>query len=267
MWGWHVPVAYEAALRNSALHACEHASFLLVARSRGGRSTTVAAASAAPPRSPRSSVRCRHGARRRDGAAPHRGIRRTSRTRSGGAVDQQLAGVIMWAFGGMAAVIVGAGLFAVVAGHVEPPEPISKAAGGPRRRHDRALDRRPTTGVEVRRQRPQPRVPRQLVVPARRDRDVLLRHPRLDRRTSSRSSSIPAVVATSYTRGATSRYGASICRRRTSRRSSSASTCAPDWSYARSITGRRTSSWARSSSTCAASSSRAGSVARARSTG
>src|SRR3954452_11666325 len=31
MWGWHVPGAYEAALRNAALHACEHASFLAVA--------------------------------------------------------------------------------------------------------------------------------------------------------------------------------------------------------------------------------------------
>jgi cytochrome c oxidase assembly factor CtaG len=33
-------------------------------------------------------------------------------TRAAALVDQQLAGVIMWAFGGMATVIVGAGLFA-----------------------------------------------------------------------------------------------------------------------------------------------------------
>jgi putative membrane protein len=31
MWAWHIPVAYQAAIRNPPLHAVEHASFLLVA--------------------------------------------------------------------------------------------------------------------------------------------------------------------------------------------------------------------------------------------
>ena len=53
MWCWHIPVAYQAAIRNSALHACEHASFLLVASvawwsvATGRRSRRGAAAIAA----------------------------------------------------------------------------------------------------------------------------------------------------------------------------------------------------------------------------
>src|SRR5579884_1892516 len=53
MWAWHLPVAYQAAVRNSAVHAAEHLSFLLVSTAAwwsvvtGRRSRRGAAAVAA----------------------------------------------------------------------------------------------------------------------------------------------------------------------------------------------------------------------------
>jgi putative membrane protein len=114
MWAWHVPAAYEAAIRNPPLHAVEHASFLLVStaawwavvtgrrRYRGGAAIAsligslpgtmlgVAMVLAPNPWYP---------------IYTHSG---TAAALSG----QQIAGVVMWAFGGMAAAIAGAALFA-----------------------------------------------------------------------------------------------------------------------------------------------------------
>jgi cytochrome c oxidase assembly factor CtaG len=114
MWGWHLPDLYQAALRHPALHAAEHASFLAAATAawwsvaNGPRAQRGGAAIAALI-----------------GSVPGIGLGSalvlapnpwypiyTTTTRASALADQQLAGVIMWAFGGMAAVIAGAGLFA-----------------------------------------------------------------------------------------------------------------------------------------------------------
>ncbi len=114
MWGWHVPAAYEAALRNPALHAVEHASFLLVSSiawwsvTNGRRSLRGAAAIAALIGSvPGMALGVAMV------LAPHPWYPSYVGTNAAAALSsQQLAGVIMWAFGGMAAVIAGAALFA-----------------------------------------------------------------------------------------------------------------------------------------------------------
>lgn len=114
MWCWHIPFAYQAAIRDPALHACEHASFLLVSTvawwsvATGRRSRRGAAAIAALIGSVPGSVL---GLAMVLAPRPWYPIYVTRGVASALA-DQQLAGVIMWAFGGMAAVIAGAALFA-----------------------------------------------------------------------------------------------------------------------------------------------------------
>jgi putative membrane protein len=114
MWAWHIPVAYQAAIRNPPLHAVEHASFLLVAtaawwavvtgrrRYRGGAAiasllgsvpgTVLGVAMVLAP-NPWYPIYTHSG---------------TAAALSG----QQIAGVVMWGFGGMATAIAGAALFA-----------------------------------------------------------------------------------------------------------------------------------------------------------
>jgi cytochrome c oxidase assembly factor CtaG len=114
MWGWHFPDAYQAAVGNAALHALEHVTFLLTAtaswwavvagrRSRRGAAAVAALFGSVPGIVLGSAMVLApnpwyplyiHG------------------SRAAALVDQQVAGVIMWAFGGMATVIAGAGLFA-----------------------------------------------------------------------------------------------------------------------------------------------------------
>ena len=205
MWGWHLPVALPG--RAPQLRRCTRASTRASCwsrRPRGGRSRPVrrslrgaAAVAALLGSVPGMALGAGDGAR----AAPVVPDLRDRQRRRPRSPNQQLAGVIMWAFGGMAAVIAGAALFAswlarrparIDRTDARRRRSIGRRAmndsersvrpdrgGRPRRRGTRRpLGRRPARRVEVRRQRAQPRVPRQLVVPARRDRDVLLRHPR-----------------------------------------------------------------------------------------
>ena len=127
MWGWHVPSLYEAAIRNSVVHAAEHASFLLVSTAAWWSVATM-----------RRSLRGAAAVAALLGSVPGMalGVAMVLAPRpwypiysTGRVVDalanQQLAGVIMWAFGGMAAVIAGAALFASwLAG--DAPEPVAR---------------------------------------------------------------------------------------------------------------------------------------------
>lgn len=109
MVGWHLPVLYGAALDHEPLHALEHGSYLATAfafssavgvgsaRHRGGAVAIVFLAAA-----PGSAL----------------GAALTLATRPWypaypSMADQQLAGVVMWAFAGLAYVLAAAALFGV----------------------------------------------------------------------------------------------------------------------------------------------------------
>lgn len=109
MGGWHLPVLYQAALRHPALHALEHASYLVTAV---GFSWAVGVGSAR-----------RHGS-----AVAVVFVAALPGTALGAALtlaarpwypaypsmaDQQLAGVVMWGFAGLAYVLASAALFGV----------------------------------------------------------------------------------------------------------------------------------------------------------
>lgn len=107
MAAWHAPVFYEAALRHDAIHAVEHLSLLGTAtafwwaldlrRPDGGAVAFVYAAAL-----PGSAL----------GAAMT--LARTPWYRSYPSLPgQQLAGVVMWAFAGLAYVVAGAAVFAL----------------------------------------------------------------------------------------------------------------------------------------------------------
>jgi putative membrane protein len=114
MWGWHVPDLYDAAVRNAALHACEHASFLLVSTAAwwcvatGPRSLRGAAAIASLLGSVPGMLL---GAAMVLAPNPWYPIYAAGGT-AHALTQQQIAGVVMWGFGGMAVVIAGAALFA-----------------------------------------------------------------------------------------------------------------------------------------------------------
>ena len=129
MWAWHVPIAYEAAIRHPPVHLLEHTTFLLAAtvawwsvaatahRFRGAAAVAAllgsvpgAVLGAAMVLSPR----------------PWYSTYVTGSVASA-LVDQQIAGVVMWAFGGMAVVITGAAFFASWLGH-EPAPMVAPAA-------------------------------------------------------------------------------------------------------------------------------------------
>ncbi|HJP66519.1 MAG TPA: cytochrome c oxidase assembly protein [Actinomycetota bacterium] len=107
MWGWHAPPLYEAALREPALHALEHASYLVTAaafwwsvglgagRPRGASVLLVFAAAL-----PGSAL----GAAMTLAGAPWYAAYPSL-------ADQQQAGVVMWAFSGLAYVLVAAVVF------------------------------------------------------------------------------------------------------------------------------------------------------------
>ncbi len=114
LWSWHIPAAYEAAIRNPPLHAVEHASFLLVStaawwavvtgrrRYRGGAAIASLLGSVAGSVLGVAMV-----------LAPNPWYPIYTRSGTAAALSsQQIAGVVMWAFGGMAAAIAGAALFA-----------------------------------------------------------------------------------------------------------------------------------------------------------
>jgi putative membrane protein len=114
MWCWHIPVAYESAVRIPAVHALEHASYLLVSTAAwwsvttGRRSLRGAAAIAALFGSlPGMALGVAMV------LAPHPWYPTYASAHAADALSsQQLAGVIMWGFGGMAAVVCGVVLFA-----------------------------------------------------------------------------------------------------------------------------------------------------------
>lgn len=128
MWTWHLPDLYQAALHNSGLHALEHLSFLGVAtaawwsvangpRSRRGAAAIAALIGSVPGIALGSALVL----------APNPWYPAYLRSSRAAALsDQQIAGVIMWAFGGMAAVIAGAGLFASWL-RTGPAEPVRSA--------------------------------------------------------------------------------------------------------------------------------------------
>jgi putative membrane protein len=111
MWSWHLPVAYDAAVRIPAVHALEHASFLLVSVTAWWSVTSI-----------RRSLRGAAAIAALFGSLPGMalGVAMVLAPHAwypvyagpGALADQQLAGVIMWGFGGMAAVIEGVVLFA-----------------------------------------------------------------------------------------------------------------------------------------------------------
>jgi putative membrane protein len=112
MWVWHAPPLFEAALHAAPLHALEHlallgsatlawwALFAIPRRLRGG-ATLVACLAAFPGTALGAALLL----------AP-RPWYPTYAGRDGALADQQLAGVVMWAFGGFTYLVAAAGLFA-----------------------------------------------------------------------------------------------------------------------------------------------------------
>ena len=132
LFAWHIPALYQAALSNGVVHVIEHASLLV---------TAVALWSAL--------LRTRHAGASVlwlfVGSLPVTGfgvamtIARTpwyanyvTDGRANAVRDQQLAGVIMWAFGGLATLAGGVGLFASWLVHASSttadPAPLGTAA-------------------------------------------------------------------------------------------------------------------------------------------
>lgn len=128
MWAWHAPVLYEAALHFEPLHGLEHLSYLVTSvvfwwcvglgsvRQRGGAVPVVFAAAL-----PGSAL----GAALTLAAGPwYRDYPRMA--------DQQLAGVVMWGFAGLAYVLVAAVLFGLWVRAMErdtPGRPVASGVG------------------------------------------------------------------------------------------------------------------------------------------
>ncbi|MFN2608926.1 MAG: cytochrome c oxidase assembly protein [Acidimicrobiales bacterium] len=107
MWAWHAPVLYGAALHHEALHGLEHASYLLTAAAfwqavglgagrRHGAAVPVVFVAALP------------------GTALGAALTLAARpwyAEYPSMADQQLAGVVMWGFAGLAYVLAAAALF------------------------------------------------------------------------------------------------------------------------------------------------------------
>ncbi len=115
LFAWHLPAAYDGALRHPLLHGLEHISFLLTAfafwwvvactgwRSRHGAGIFAVAAAWFPG--------TLLGVAMISAKAPwyHAYIHGSA---SAALADQQMAGVVMWAFGGFASIVAGIVLFA-----------------------------------------------------------------------------------------------------------------------------------------------------------
>jgi putative membrane protein len=127
MWGWHAPVLYEAALRHQPLHALEHGSYLATA--------AVFWQAVGLGHDPR------HG-----GVVPVLFVAALPGTALGAALtlathawypsypsldDQQMAGIVMWGFGGLAYVVAAAVLFGTwlaATDRATPPRPLATGA-------------------------------------------------------------------------------------------------------------------------------------------
>ena len=114
LWAWHVPALYQAALASGALHLLEHASFLLTAvafwwtvtgaRHRpGGGAAVVAVFLGGLPATALGALMTLAG---RPWYPVYPG------DPAAALEDQQLAGVVMWGFGGVAALVAAVVLFA-----------------------------------------------------------------------------------------------------------------------------------------------------------
>jgi cytochrome c oxidase assembly factor CtaG len=112
---WHLPAAYDAAIRHPLLHGLEHLSFLLSAtafwwvvactgwKSRHGAGIFAVAAAWFPGMA--------LGAAMITAKAPWYQAYVTG-SPAAALADQQMAGVVMWAFGGFASIVAGVVLFA-----------------------------------------------------------------------------------------------------------------------------------------------------------
>ncbi len=133
MVGWHLPWLYDEAATHDLVHVAEHASFvitaaafwwLVLAARRGGPSPVavllVFAEAMAAAALGVAMVVATHA------LVP--GLRRQQGTDA--LVDQQVAGAIMWGYGGVAALVVGAGAFAAWLASGEPSGPSSTSTTG-----------------------------------------------------------------------------------------------------------------------------------------
>jgi putative membrane protein len=125
MWAWHIPALYQGALRNDALHGLEHVSFVSVAalqwwalagghRARRGPATLAVFIAAFPATALGAAMLL----------APRPWYPDYIRTTTASALgDQQIAGVVMWAFGGLIYVIAAAALMYtwLNIGHADEP--------------------------------------------------------------------------------------------------------------------------------------------------
>jgi cytochrome c oxidase assembly factor CtaG/cytochrome c2 len=117
VWVWHAPGPYQAAIRTDALHAAEHLVFLgaamvfwwsvMSAARRGGYGLAVVAVFVAAVPATMLGVGMTFA---RTPWYPAAAIVRPTLTSA--LHDQQLAGVVMWAFGGLASVVAGVAVFA-----------------------------------------------------------------------------------------------------------------------------------------------------------
>ena len=133
VWAWHAPAPYDAARAHPALHALEHACFLgtaaalwwavLAARHRAafGLGVLVVFATALQGTLLGAAMTL----------AGHPWY--PAYAKAAGAVeDQQVAGVVMWAVGGLAQLVAGCALFAAWLGFVERTRPGWGGGPGPR---------------------------------------------------------------------------------------------------------------------------------------
>jgi putative membrane protein len=131
LFAWHVPALYDAAVRHPFLHGLEHLSFLLVAvafwwsvagtgrRSRRGAGVFAVFAAWFPPMGLGALMTMAH--------TPWYRVYVVGST-AGALGDQQMAGVVMWAVGGLASVIAAAVLFGTWLAEIDrrypPGEPL-----------------------------------------------------------------------------------------------------------------------------------------------
>jgi putative membrane protein len=125
MWVWHLPVLYEAALHNSAIHATEHLSLLTTAvafwwsvaggrRSRFGAGVLVVFVGGFPGTALGAALLL----------APHPWYSSyVTSTAPKALADQQMAGVVMWSVAGVAYVIAAAILFGAWLANDERADP------------------------------------------------------------------------------------------------------------------------------------------------
>ncbi|MCU1426698.1 MAG: cytochrome c oxidase assembly protein [Actinomycetia bacterium] len=131
---WHVPAFYDLALAHDVLHATEHMTFLATglafwwliagAGRRGGTAYAVLAVFVASL--PGTAL----GAFMTLSTSPWYPPYATGSARAA-LQDQQLAGVVMWAFGGIAYVIAGAVLFVMFLRELERSAPSRATVGTP----------------------------------------------------------------------------------------------------------------------------------------